>query len=115
MFAKRKISLFAKSDLYRKWVARRLLNDLPKVAKDKWESFDPDDVLHYAGLTTYRPGRAGIGGAGLFIVGAVVGGIAALLLAPKPGVELRGDVKDKAMGYINKQNIGLGTEKQANA
>lgn len=114
LFAKR-ARLLAKSDIYRKWVARRLLNDLPKLARDKWADFDPDDVLHYAGLTTYRPGRAGVGGVGVFILGAVVGGVVALMLAPRPGAELRTTVKDKAMGYINKQNIGIGTEKTANA
>lgn len=114
MFAKR-AKLLAKSDIYRKWVTRRLLNDLPKFAKDKWEDFDPDDVLHYAGLTTYKPAKASFGGLGVFVLGAVVGGVAALMLAPRPGAELRTTVKDKAMGYINKQNIGIGTEKTASA
>jgi len=42
--------------------------------------------------------------------------VVALLLAPKPGVDLRTEVKDKAMGYLNKQNINLGQqEKTAHA
>jgi hypothetical protein len=114
MFAKN-AKLMAKSDVYRKWVARRLMNDLPKFAKAKWEDFDPDDVLHYAGLTTYKPAKSGMGGLGVFLLGAAVGGIVALMMAPRPGSELRTTVKDKAMGYINKQNIGMGTEKTASA
>ncbi len=115
MFAKKKASMLMKSNVYRRWVVNRLMNDIPRVAKNTWEGFDPDDVLHYAGLTTYKPVKAGIGSVGVFVLGAVCGGIAALLLAPKPGAEIRTTVKDKAMGYINKQNIGIGTEKQASA
>jgi hypothetical protein len=115
MFATKKMGWAVKSDIYRKMLARRVLRDLPKIAKNTWESFDPDDVLHYAGLTTYKPVKASAGGLGVFLIGAVCGGIAALLLSPKPGAEIRTTVKDKAMGYLNKQNIGIGTEKQASA
>lgn len=113
MFAKKNLSMMAKSDVYRKLVARKLLNDLPKVARNTWNNFDPDDVLHYAGLTTYKPAKAGLGGLGVFLVGAAVGGIVALMLAPKPGSEIRTTVKDKAMGYINKQNMGTQTTASA--
>jgi hypothetical protein len=113
MFAKKKVSMLAKSDIYRKLVARKLLNDLPKVAKNTWNNFDPDDVLHYAGLTTYKPAKAGFGGLGVFLIGAAVGSIVALMLAPKPGAEIRTTVKDKAMGYINKQNLGTQTTASA--
>jgi hypothetical protein len=115
MFAKKKIGLMAKSDIYRRLMARKLMNDLPRLARNSWESFDPDDALHRIGLTTYKPGKAGLGGIGVFVLGAVCGGIAALLLAPKPGSEIRSTVKDRAMGYINKQGISLGSEKQASA
>ncbi|MBN1206861.1 MAG: YtxH domain-containing protein [Myxococcaceae bacterium] len=114
MFAK-KATWAAKSGLYRKWLARKLINDLPRAAKDKWDDFDADDVLRYVGLSTYKPVKSGLGGLGVFVIGAAVGGIVALLLAPTPGTELRTTVKDKAMGYLNKQNIGLGQEKTANA
>jgi gas vesicle protein len=52
---------------------------------------------------------------GAFIIGCAVGGIAALMLAPKAGTELRTDVKDKAMGYLGKQGIGTSPEKTASA
>ena len=97
----------AKSGLYRKWLAQKFLNDIPRVAKDKWDDLDVDELLHTVGLSTYRPARAGFGTLGVFIIGAAVGSIAALLLAPTPGTELRTQVKDKAMGYLNKQNIGV--------
>ncbi|WP_338866275.1 YtxH domain-containing protein [Myxococcus stipitatus] len=119
MFARKKAMWtakgLAKSELYRKWMAHKLLNELPRVARERWEDFDPDDALRHVGLRTYRPGRSGVGGLGLFLLGAVAGGVAALLLAPKTGDDFRTTVKDKAMGYMNKQNIGLAPEKSASA
>ncbi|HYH94593.1 YtxH domain-containing protein [Hyalangium sp.] len=105
----------AKSGLYRKWMAQKFLNDIPRIAKDKWEDFDPDDVLRLVGLTTHKPVKTGFGTLGVFVIGAAVGSIVALLLAPTPGTELRTQVKDKAMGYLNKQNLGIGQEKTAHA
>ncbi len=98
----------AKSGLYRKWLAQKFLNDIPRFAKDKWEDFEPDDVLRLVGLTTYKPVKTGFGTLGMFMIGAAVGSCVALLLAPTPGTQLRTTVKDKAMGYLNKQNLGIG-------
>lgn len=113
--AKWQTKAIAKSDLYRKYLAHKLLDQFPRYAKDRWDDFEPDDVLRHVGLTTYKPGRAGMGGLGAFVIGAAVGGIVALMLAPKPGTELRTLVKDKATGYLNKQNVNIGTEKTASA
>jgi hypothetical protein len=114
MFAKQ-AKWAARSSLYRKWLAQKFLNEIPKFAKEKWEDFDPDEVLHPLGLTTYKPLKTSIGSLGVFIIGAAVGSVVALMLAPKPGVELRTEVKDKAMEYLNKQNIGITPEKTAHA
>lgn len=114
LFAK-KAKFAVKSDLYRKILARKILKELPKAAKDQWDDFDVDDVLRYVGLTTYKPARSSAAGIGAFIVGCAVGGIAALMLAPKTGTELRTDVKDKAMGYLGKQGINISPEKTVNA
>ncbi len=109
MFAKK--ALWAtKSNLYRKWLAEKFMTDIPRFAKNKWEDFDPDEVLRLVGLTTYKPVKAGIGSLGVFVIGAAVGSVVALMLAPTPGTELRTQVKDKAMGYLNKQNLGIGQQ-----
>jgi hypothetical protein len=113
LFAK-KARWAVKSDVYRKLLARKIIKDLPRFAKDQWKDFDPDDVLRYVGLTTYKPARSSFAGIGAFVIGCCVGGIAALMLAPKPGTELRTTVKDKAMGYLGKQGI-ISPEKTANA
>jgi hypothetical protein len=114
LFAK-KAGLAARSSIYRKWLAEKFINDVPRFARNKWDDFDPDDVLRYVGLTTAKPAKTAFGGLGAFVIGAAVGGVVALLLAPKPGVELRTTVKDKAMGYLNKQDIGMGADKTAHA
>jgi hypothetical protein len=114
MFAT-KAKWVAKSGLYRKWLAQKFLTDIPRVAKNKWDDVDVDELLHAVGLTTYKPAKSGFGTLGVFIIGAAVGSIAALMLAPTPGTELRTQVKDKAMGYLNKQNLGIGQEKTASA
>jgi len=105
----------AKSDLARKIIAAKLLSQVGKTARNTWDDFDADDVLRYVGLTTYKPASMGLGGLGAFIIGAAAGGVVALLLAPKTGTELRTTVKDRAMGYMNKQNINMGSEKTASA
>jgi hypothetical protein len=105
----------AKSDLYRKWVAHKIIDELPRNARNVWDDFDPDDVLRLVGLTRSKPVATGLGGIGAFILGVAAGGVAALLLAPKTGTELRTTVKDKAMGYMNKQNVNIGSEKTASA
>jgi hypothetical protein len=113
MFSK-KAKWAVKSDIYRKMLARKVMKDI-KVAKNQWDDFDADDVLRYIGLTTNKPVRSTFGGIGAFVIGCAVGGIAALMLAPKTGTELRTDVKDKAMGYLGKQGINVNSEKTASA
>jgi hypothetical protein len=114
LFAK-KAKWAVKSNIYRQLIARKVMKDLPKFAKNQWDDFDADDVLRYVGLTTYKPARSSFAGIGAFVIGCAVGGIAALMLAPKTGTELRTDVKDKAMGYLGKQGINVGQEKTASA
>ncbi len=60
------------------------------------KDLDKDDVLEMLGLETRTslPGRL-VGMLGTFGVGLLVGAGVALLLAPKPGVELRQDLRAK--------------------
>ena len=104
LFAK-KAKWAAKSNLYRKWLAEKFIHDIPRVAKDKWDDFEADDVLRHIGLTTAKPVKSTFGGLGAFVIGAAVGSIVALMLAPTPGVDLRTQVKDKAMGYLLRDEV----------
>ena len=57
---------------------------------------DRNDVLGALGLQTKQTGTSWIlGTLGLFGIGMVVGAGVALLLAPKPGSELRRDIENQ--------------------
>jgi gas vesicle protein len=59
-------------------------------------NLDKDDVLEMMGLQSRTSTGAWLAGAlGTFGVGLVVGAGLGLLLAPKPGRELRDDLRDK--------------------
>jgi gas vesicle protein len=67
----------------------------------------PDDfvdrMLEGMGLQQRRSAFRGFAaGTGIFLAGVVVGGAAALLLAPKAGLETRSDLEDKLDGLIEK-------------
>jgi gas vesicle protein len=60
------------------------------------KSMDKDELLGMLGLETKTSTARWLGGAlGTFGVGMLVGAGIALMLAPKPGRELRGDIRDK--------------------
>ena len=60
------------------------------------KDMDKDDVLELLGLETRASVPSRIAGVlGTFGVGLLVGAGVALLLAPKPGVELRQDLRSK--------------------
>ena len=69
--------------------------DATKFMKKQLRNWDSDQMLRKVGLTTYKPAKATMGTASMFLFGAAVGGLAALLLAPKTGTELRTDVMNK--------------------
>ncbi|MGQ0506491.1 MAG: YtxH domain-containing protein [Myxococcaceae bacterium] len=110
------------SDIYRSYLFKNLVGDLSKLARKSLKNidFDRDAWLHKAGLTTYRPGRSVLSGSGLFLLGIVAGGAAALAFATKTGPEFRADVADKARDLIDKANVKMtsiseGTQQSARA
>ncbi|MDQ3262875.1 MAG: YtxH domain-containing protein [Myxococcota bacterium] len=78
-----------------KEVMQKVTKDASKMIRKQLKNFDTDKALHRIGLSTYRPGRASAASASLFLIGAAVGGLAALILAPKAGSELRADLKHR--------------------
>lgn len=72
-----------------------------KTLKRSLKKVDWDAGLHRIGLTMHRPGRTGFGMVSMLFLGACVGGAAALLFAPKKGVELRHDLATR----INRQAV----------
>jgi gas vesicle protein len=60
------------------------------------KSMDKDDILNMLGLETKQSTASWVTGAlGTFGLGLLVGAGVALMLAPKPGRELRGDIRDR--------------------
>ena len=70
-----------------------------KVLKKSLRKVDWDFGLHRIGLTTYRPVRTGFGMFSMLCLGACAGGVAALLLAPRKGADLRRDLATR----VNRQ------------
>ena len=58
-------------------------------------NIDKDEVLGWLGLETSSTASTVISTLGTFCLGLVVGGAAALIFAPKPGSELRDDLRDR--------------------
>src|SRR5687767_15652151 len=118
----RGISMFAKKAkwktkglIYKNWLEHKLTNELPRYSKDRWDDFDADDVLNLIGLAKSKPVSTGLGVTGAFLLGAAAGTVVALLLAPKPGSDLRTDVREKAMNYLDKAKTARGETTQATA
>jgi hypothetical protein len=96
------------NSLYKTYVYKTLYRDLSKFVNRNLKDidFDREYWLHKVGLTPYRPTKAAFGGMSLFVLGAIAGGVAGLLFAPKRGMELRTEVKDRARTLINRQEMG---------
>lgn len=75
-----------------KQVIDHAAKDASKYMKKRLKNFDADVALRRVGLTTYKPGSIATSGVSLLLIGAAVGAVAALVLAPKPGAELRSDL-----------------------
>ena len=90
------------------------MEHLGENARDSIRGFDPDDVLRSVGLMRTRSAQTVMGGAGAFLLGAAVGGLAALMLAPRTGNELRTTVMDRANQLLHR-NTGAATSTQPTA
>ncbi|HEY3588287.1 MAG TPA: YtxH domain-containing protein [Myxococcaceae bacterium] len=63
--------------------------------------FDKGRLLRKVGVVPYSPASRTASDVTLFLLGGLVGAIVGLALAPKPGVELRNDVRDRAMNLFD--------------
>ena len=63
--------------------------------------FDKERLLRKVGVVPYSPGSRTASDITLFLLGGIVGAIVGLALAPKSGVELRNDVRDRAMNLFD--------------
>jgi len=63
--------------------------------------FDKERLLRRVGVVPYSPGSRTASDITLFLLGGLVGAVVGLALAPKPGVELRKDVRERAMNLFD--------------
>jgi hypothetical protein len=70
--------------------------------------------LRKIGLQPYAPMRAAFGTAMLLLLGAALGALAGLALAPMPGAELRSGVRHRARRLVRKSDHD-GTQSPAEA
>ena len=69
--------------------------------------FDTDALLRRVGMSRHAPGRRVLSDVGFLFLGAAVGAAIGLALAPKPGAELRADVKDRARDLFEQARNGI--------
>ncbi|MHB8876103.1 MAG: YtxH domain-containing protein [Myxococcaceae bacterium] len=104
MMSRAKQGMFM-NGLFRTYLYRNLYRDFRKFARRTLRrvDFDSDHLLHRAGLTRYKPVRRTFSSLGLLVLGGIGGAVAALALAPKPGHELRSEVKERARKLLEQQ------------
>lgn len=69
--------------------------------------FDTDGLLRRVGMARHAPGKRVLSDVGFLFLGAAVGAAVALALAPKPGAELRAEVKGRARDLFEQARNGL--------
>jgi hypothetical protein len=75
--------------------------------------FDKEDILNALGLQSRQSSSAwAFGTFGLFGLGVLVGAGVALLLAPKPGIELRRDLGERVKTVRDQVGAKLGNGQQ---
>ena len=101
--------------MYKAYVYKTLLTDVSRFVRRTFDDFDFDkeSLLNRVGLTTYSPVRSTIGGISWFVAGAAIGAAVGLALAPKPGAELRADVKEKARDLLGRGEEAIERRAQA--
>jgi hypothetical protein len=67
--------------------------------------FDKRVWLRKIGLQPYSPVKATFGTGMLLLIGAALGALAGLALAPMPGTELRSDVRHRARRLMRKADF----------
>jgi hypothetical protein len=93
--------------IFQAYVYRNLYRDVRRFVRRNLRNvqFDREYWLQRAGLTQHRPMRRTLGGVGLMLLGGIGGAVTALVLAPKPGAELRHEVRDRARRLMERQGM----------
>jgi hypothetical protein len=93
------------SDILGGFTKTYLYSNLARDAAKLWNrtvgeadfDFNKEALLRRVGLETRSPAK----GLGMLLLGAAIGAVVGLALAPKPGSELRSEVKDRALNLFD--------------
>jgi YtxH-like protein len=91
---------FTKSYLYTN-LARDGVRLWNRLSEMDLGDIDKERLLRKVGVVPYSPASRTMSDISLFLLGGIVGAVVGLALAPKPGVELRSQVKDKALNLFD--------------
>jgi hypothetical protein len=105
---------FTKSYLYTN-LARDAVRLWNRLGDLELGDFDKEALLRRVGVVPYSPARRMAGDVTFFLLGGMVGAAIGLALAPKPGAELRSEVKDRAMNLLDQARNKAQDLERANA
>ena len=94
------VGVFTKSYLYTN-LARDAVRLWNRLGDLDLGDIDKERLLRKIGVVPYSPGSRTASDVTLFLLGGLVGAVVGLALAPKAGVELRADVRDRAMNLFD--------------
>ena len=91
---------FTKSYLYTH-LARDAVKLWNRVGDLDLMDIDKEALLRKVGVVPYAPARRAAGDLTFFLLGGIVGAAIGLALAPKPGAQLRSDVRERAANLFD--------------
>ncbi len=91
---------FTKSYLYTN-LARDAVRLWNRLGDLDLGDIDKERLLRKVGVVPYSPGSRTASDITFFLLGGLVGAVVGLALAPKAGVELRSDVRQRAMNLFD--------------
>ena len=94
------VSGFTKSYLYTN-LARDAVRLWNRVGDLDLMDIDKEALLRKVGVVPYAPARRAMGDLTFFLLGGIVGAAIGLALAPKPGAQLRNDVRERAANLFD--------------
>jgi len=111
------------SDIARGFTKSYLYTNLARDAVRLWSrlsdmdlvDLDKETLLRKVGLAPYAPARRTAGDITFFLLGGLVGVAVGLALAPKPGAELRSEVRDRAMNLFDQAKNKVQEAERASA
>src|SRR5687768_10295969 len=102
--------------LYKSYLFTVIVKDMKKFADTDFKKqarkavrnidFDKKYWLRKVGLTTYTPMRSTMSTGMLFLVGAALGAVCGIAMAPEKGSDFRMKMRERANGMLGREEMG---------